>query len=450
MRQWFRRIWDFSRPIDQQYYLRAGVLFAVVKYLAEALYIQVRTGIFFSPWDFLNPIFLMRYAKIANQMDFRYDLPLLVLGSLPFLALGVTLSIRRAIDAGKNAWIALLFLVPILNHALILYLCWVKTSQAPKAEMPSLKIVSWSVLLSAMLAVVFTSLNVEVFRLYGVSLFAAAPFILGFLIGLTLEKKSDPWKLIFGTVIASVILSGLLLLSLGIEGLFCLMMALPIALILALIGAVIGYGVAHYSKTRPLQAVSPALFFLLASMVIESKFSEPQKESVLSVIEIAAPPSVVWKNVIAFSDLPEPKEWYFRAGIAYPMRARIDGSGVGAIRRCEFSTGPFIEPITDWDENHRLAFSVAQQPHPMFELSPYGAIDVPHLDGYLRSTSGEFRLIPLENGHTRLEGRTFYELSVYPAAYWRLFSDALIHKIHMHVLEHIKRLSEAVPRGRAP
>jgi len=38
----------------------------------------------------------------------------------------------------------------------------------------------------------------------------------------------------------------------------------------------------------------------------------------------------------------------FRLGFASPQYARIEGTGVGAIRYCVFSTGPFVEPITAW------------------------------------------------------------------------------------------------------
>ena len=38
-------------------------------------------------------------------------------------------------------------------------------------------------------------------------------------------------------------------------------------------------------------------------------------------VTIAATPEQVWKHVVAFSEIcPNPTEWYFRAGIAYPKR----------------------------------------------------------------------------------------------------------------------------------
>ena len=55
----------------------------------------------------------------------------------------------------------------------------------------------------------------------------------------------------------------------------------------------------------------------------------------------------------------------------------------------------------------------------------------------------EAGLRPLPGGRTRLEGRTRYEMRVFPAAYWGLWSDALIHAIHTRVLEHIQAASSA-------
>jgi hypothetical protein len=163
---------------------------------------------------------------------------------------------------------------------------------------------------------------------------------------------------------------------------------------------------------------------------------------VRSTIDIQAPPDQVWKQVIAFTQIPPPTEWVFRAGIAYPIRAEIIGSGPGAERHCVFSTGAFVEPIEVWDEPHRLKFSVTSNPAPMQEWTPFAHIEPPHLHGFLVSEAGQFLLTPLPNGGTRLEGTTWYQHGLWPAAYWRLWSDALIHRIHMRVLQHIKSEAE--------
>jgi len=165
---------------------------------------------------------------------------------------------------------------------------------------------------------------------------------------------------------------------------------------------------------------------------------------VTSSIEIGAPPEKVWLKVIAFNEIPPPKETIFRAGIAYPIRAEIAGSGPGAVRHCIFSTGPFVEPITVWDEPHLLRFSVTANPAPMNELTPYGHIAPKHLHGYFESHQGQFLLTALPGGGTRLEGTTWYSHSLWPESYWHWWSDYVIHRIHMRVLEHIRAEAEGL------
>jgi hypothetical protein len=187
------------------------------------------------------------------------------------------------------------------------------------------------------------------------------------------------------------------------------------------------------------------LLLLPSASLLWDVNAAPPIFEVHSAIEIAAAPETVWKYVVSFSDLPEPREWYFRLGLAYPERAHIEGSGAGAVRYCEFSTGPFVEPIQVWDQPHLLRFRVTQNPAPMHEWSPYTRLLPKHLHGYLVSKQGQFLLTPLPNGHTLLEGTTWYQHGLWPAEYWRWWSDAIIHRIHMRVLTHIRTLAEADP-----
>jgi hypothetical protein len=169
---------------------------------------------------------------------------------------------------------------------------------------------------------------------------------------------------------------------------------------------------------------------------------EPPVLSITTSVIIDAPVATVWKNVIAFPPLAEPDEPIFRYGIAYPTSAQIVGSGPGAVRYCRFSTGDFVEPITVWDENHLLAFNVTAQPQSMRELSPW-KITTPHLEhNYMRSRHGQFRLVALSDRRTLLEGTTWYQNYFWPQPFWRSWSDAIVHRIHSRVLEHVKRISE--------
>src|SRR5271169_6910579 len=174
---------------------------------------------------------------------------------------------------------------------------------------------------------------------------------------------------------------------------------------------------------------------------------KPQPPPLLQVatqMEINAPPEAVWQFLISFPTLPPPTEWPFRVGIAYPIRSTLRRSGLEAQRECQFSSGQFIEPIQVWQENERLVFTISAEPLVMEELSPYGHIHTQHVDGgYFQAQDAEFVLKRLPHGRTLLTGTSSYRNRMWPVSYWRLWSDAIVHLIHLRVFRHIRNLAEA-------
>jgi hypothetical protein len=286
-----------------------------------------------------------------------------------------------------------------------------------------------------------------VFRTYGWGVFVALPFCLGMFAAL-IHGAAQPrsWGACAGVALIALFVCGLTVVAVAIEGAICVLMAAPLATPLALLGATAGY---HLQRPHGMKVAAAARLYVSGWLALPmalgiETFHVPATEliGVTTSVEIAAPPESVWDHVVTFSQLPPPHELVFLSGISYPVRARIEGRGVGAIRRCEFSTGPFVEPITVWDEPRRLAFDVLSQPEPMRELSPYRDLHPPHLDGFFRSRRGQFLLTRLPGGGTRLEGTTWYEQRLWPASYWQIWSDWLVHTIHRRVLLHIKSEAE--------
>lgn len=276
---------------------------------------------------------------------------------------------------------------------------------------------------------------------YGLLLFVFLPVYLGLLASLYVNnaenfRYSRPLLVIsfaYGMI-------GFGILFFNVDGIICMLMAFPLALILSLLGILVGSLIVKWSKRKTLSGtVAVVIPFGLLSV---NPQTEAPERKVVTAVEINAAPKQVWDYVIAFPPLEKPDNMLFRAGIAYPTHACITGSGPGAVRECVFSTGPFVEPITVWDEPNLLAFNVTKQPDPMHEINPFGHTDPQHLHGYLNSHRGQFRLTDLGNGKTRLEGTTFYSNRMWPQAYWGLWSDYIIHQIHYRVLNHVKSLSE--------
>jgi hypothetical protein len=291
---------------------------------------------------------------------------------------------------------------------------------------------------------VFTFLEFKFFQGFAEGLFLWLPFVLGLTSTLIYGYKSPTGRVNFWAIpFMSLLLYSIGLLIFAMEGAICLIMAFPIGLMFTLLGYLIGR--LFISKKSGNSSTTVILLLLSVPMFMAFEGISPDKEKVRSVttsIEIAATPEQVWKNIITFPQLKEPGELIFKSGIAYPINATIDGRGVGAIRHCNFSTGTFVEPITVWDENSLLKFSVVTQPEPMKEISPYN-IHPEHLKGYWLSKEGQFKLTRLPNGHTLLEGTTWYINKIRPGFYWAIWSDYIVHKIHKRVLTHIKEQTES-------
>lgn len=435
-------------PVGPRAYLWSGVGLMALKYAVDAGAVWLVLHRIWTPLDYFIPSFTWRQAMLRAAPDWL--LWGLVLWSLPFLWIGVSMTLRRAVDAGRSPWVCLLFFLPVVNYVVMLWLAFEPTraSEAWNAREPEMSEHGWlrsafvSIVAGCAASAALLLFCLFVLRPYGIGLFLGVPFLLGAVTAFRFNR--DDWREVGQTthvVLAAVFVVGGALVLFAVEGVLCVAMAVPIAVPLAALGGLLGRAIA-------LRAPSPAahawllLLALPALVGLQAAPEPPPLREVLSAIEIDAPPERVWEHVVAFSDLTEPPSWFFRLGIAYPQRARIEGSRVGAVRHCEFSTGAFVEPITAWEAPRRLAFDVSAQPPPLAEWSPYRRVWAPAHDQYFRSQRGEFRLIPLSGGRTRLEGRTWYTLDMAPALYWHLWGDALISRIHQRVLAHVKRLAE--------
>lgn len=442
---WF----GLSQPVSRQAYALSGFGLMVFKYTVEAGSVFAFSGRFFSPAHFLNPVLTMRQEFFLPPVP--EWLPwVFFFWTLPFLWVAVGMSVRRAADAGQSPWAGLIVLVPFVNLIGMIGLVllphaegegWVNRRVEPRGQ-HQIRSALVGVGSSLLIALAMVVVSVYGFKDYGVTLFLGTPIWMGAVSAFVYNRPFP--RTLGGSLLVSqvsILVAGTALLLFAFEGIICLAMLYPVAAAMGLLGGMIGHllGAMTSIRGREMTIVALLLPFLAGA---ESIHRPVPVFEVVSNVEIDAPPEKVWPFVVGFSDLPDPDPWYFKLGIAYPKRATIQGTGVGAVRHCEFSTGSFVEPITVWQFPDRLAFNVIAQPPPMHELSPYRHVHPPHLDGYLRCQKGEFRLARLPGERTRLEGSTWYEFEMYPQDYWTLWSDAAIHRIHLRVLEHIKRLAE--------
>jgi hypothetical protein len=437
-----------EQRVSRGEYAASGIGLALFKYVVEAAVVWRFGSAIYMPWHFINPLISIRTQALQTAPEWVSWA--LFVWTLPFLWIAVSMSVRRAADAGLSPWVGLFVLVPVANLIFMLIMCFLPSSPTAVWIVGRRQVSMHDAAKSAMLAIgasLFvgaTMMLVSIYLLssYGAALFLGTPIMMGATAAYLHNRNySRSYLASAGLGFASVLFASAALLLFALEGAICIAMAIPFLMPVGVLGGIVGKAIADATR-RPYQEILAALVCLPLFAGAEALLMRTTEYELMSAVEINATSATVWTNVVDFREITEQPEWYFRYGIACPQRARIDGVGVGAIRYCEFTTGTFVEPITVWDAPRRLAFDVTDQPAPMFELSPYRHVHPPHLHGFLRSNRGEFRLIPLADGRTRLEGRTWYEFAMFPQSYWTLWSDMLIHRIHERVLNHIKRESE--------
>lgn len=440
-----RDLFRLSGEVSRRRYLVTGLLLFAIKY---ALDYALTVIVFGRPWrafPYLSPLGEISGLSQLSGTDQRYA-SMMIAMALPFMWIGAAMTLRRARSAVAPSWLVILFFVPVANLLIIGLFCLLPEKDSEPDGTERTVSAAYASLIVVAVSIGVVLLGSVVLKSYGLGLFVALPICLGFLSVLIYDSGGDKSSLrCIGISSLSVVIPGVALLAFAMEGLGCLAMALPIALPLAWLGGAIAWSIQNRTARRGVAGIV-ILLILYPPAVMCAEFviaPEPPLIAIRTSIDIDARPEKVWPHVVSFAELPPPTEWIFRTGIAYPVRTTIQGAGVGAIRRCELSTGPVVESIEVWDAPRLLRFTVTENPAPMEEWTPYNKVEPAHLKNFLLSRRGQFQLTPLPGGGTHVEGTSWYMHNLWPAGYWQVWSDFVIHRIHQRVLLHIKRLAES-------
>jgi hypothetical protein len=214
------------------------------------------------------------------------------------------------------------------------------------------------------------------------------------------------------------------------EGVICLVIVSPLVLIFLVIGIAVGKALFTRHNTTLNVGLAAAV---LALIMADALTAAPFDAKVTDTVVIHAGPEQVWPYIAGFPAIEEkPRFWMFRLGLPYPTQSTADGAYVGADRKCLFSGNlAFDEKITELVPKRLLTFDIVHQP------------EHPELLGHIDVQRGQFVLHDNGDGTTTLEGSSWYRLYVRPSAYFRWWSDTVVRQVHLRVMEHIRRLSEA-------
>src|SRR2546428_7201484 len=310
VRYWFTLV----DAVDRRAYLATGLGLMAFTCPADAGAVALAPGRFWSPPDYLLPFYLLRAENPAGAP--AWFLPAFVLWTLPFLWIGVAMTLRRAVDAGRSPWLALAFFVPLVNYVVMLALCRLPTAPLkPREERAGGRAVDARAALGlygipAGLAVALPTilLNVYVLRRYSTSLFLGTPFTLGAVTAYVFNRAAPqgPGATAQVVSLSLVLLAGAMLLF-ALEGLVCVVLALPLALALAILGGIFGRAITLHTPGRAGPLASLVLAAPLLAGLDEARGPSPTPPyQVEDSVVVAAPRAVGWRQVVGFTEPASP------------------------------------------------------------------------------------------------------------------------------------------------
>lgn len=233
-----------------------------------------------------------------------------------------------------------------------------------------------------------------------------------------------------------------------LEGLICVVMFAPLALVLSTIGGLVGGAAGRMIVSRRKKGIALACVMVLPLFTAtweKRAFHEMDLRTVENTIDVRSTPDSVWRNIervtaIGRTELPD--SWTQRIGFPDPIEATLSHEGVGGVRNASFTGGVlFIETIDVWEPQHRLAFSISAQTDqiPATTLDEHVRVGGPYFD-VLR---GEYRLEPLGNGVTRLHLTSQHRVATDFNWYAHLWTDAIMSDLQKRILVVIRNRCES-------
>lgn len=228
------------------------------------------------------------------------------------------------------------------------------------------------------------------------------------------------------------------------EGGICIVMGAPFFYGSSAIGSAITYSVLRERRLR--RSASVFVVLPLLAMPMEERVSYAGHfGAVTTVIDIAAGPAKVWQHTVAIPAIA-PAELPFTfshavAGAPQPVDAWMEGEGPGAVRHLRWTRGvSFEEVVTRWEPERFLAWDFRFSPH-----SIPAAVEA-HINvdsAYLKIASGDYTLMPLADGRTRLTLTTRYRIATPFNGYCDWWAGVFLNDFHRAVLTVIRARAEA-------
>jgi hypothetical protein len=297
------------------------------------------------------------------------------------------------------------------------------------------KIIIAAILTFTFLGLGFLLLHNGLFN-YGISFFMFLPFILGYLLGGEETKKNS----LIGFGIAFVF-SCLLLIEGGLEGLVCIIMAMPLILLCFGIGMLFKkllFGAKKVVKEKDGDESilddnvlkSSILPFCILAVVgfTEKQLTKNANEVVEVRTEIILPysPMQVYNAIKTVDTLDAEKPFLMRLDLPIPQKCILEAEEVGAIRTCYFKGGgTIVEQVTELEKGKILKMDVLD-----YQLTGRT---------WLGFREAIYTFEALEDGTCKMARITTYTSELYPRVYWEPLERLGVEQEHEYVFRNLQK-----------
>ncbi len=264
----------------------------------------------------------------------------------------------------------------------------------------------------------------------GTALFFAVPVSFGAILGYATRMQT--WAYVFlGTIaIFSVVF---LLISLNLAGLFCGFTLGIIFLIPTFVGLVCGillrlfliasgWDHAWYFRCYVwLIAALPMIGQQIENLVPYG----PDIAVVSTGLTIDATPEEAWNAIMFYEEVEHSPPWLLHLALPKPIRSEGNKQNEGEVVRCFYNCGTICKRISKAEPGRRLSFDVVEVKM--------------RSENYASLLDGSFEIEPVGTKQARLTLTTRFERKLRPAWVWEPIERKVIHSLHGHVLEGMRR-----------
>lgn len=281
----------------------------------------------------------------------------------------------------------------------------------------------------------------QIGRDMGWSLFIAVPVCFGTILGYGCRVQAWAFGVLAVLVITSVIFS---LIVMNLAGVFCGFTLGIIFLVPTFMGIFLGV-------TLRLALIAGkwdhAWYFrwyiwLIASLPLIGQQIEdriPRRTEIAVVrtgLTIDATPQEAWNAIMFYEDVEHAPPWLLHLALPQPIRSEGSKQKDGEVVTCFYNCGEIKKRITKVDAPRRLAFDVV-------------SVQM-RSENYAELKDGSFEIEPVGEKQSRITLTTRFERKLHPTFFWEPIERKVIHTLHGHVLEGMRRKAEGPKAGERP